>query len=235
MSVTWAVDRGRGPVGPGADVQVAAASTIKIVVATCLWGEVERGGLDADAPAPPVPVVGDGALLDVLPGLELTLAHLCTLMLAVSDNAATNALLELLGIEAVNAEAERLGLQATRVARAMHDADAIAAGRDNLTSAGDLAHACRVLADPLQVSRRVAWRVLEGLRASQHLDILGEICPPDRLLACKRGFNERASHDCGLVETQSGPVGVAVCSSPPAAPDALREAARRALATVDVP
>ena len=141
----------------------------------------------------------------------------------------------MLGFEAVNTEAERLGLQATRVAREMQDADAIAAGQDNLTSAGDLAHACRALADPGLVPRRVAWRVLDGLRASEHLDILGEICPADRLLACKRGFNDRASHDCGLVETESGPVGVAVCSSPPAAPDALREAARRALATVDVP
>jgi len=217
------------------DVQVAAASTIKLVVATCLWGEVARGRLDADASAPTLPVVGDGALLDVLPGIEPTLAHLCTLMLAVSDNAATNALLDLLGLDAVNAEAARLGLRSTRIVRAMHDLDAIAGGRDNRTSAGDLARACRALADESLVPRRTAWRVLEGLRASQHLDVIGEVCPAGRLLACKRGFNDQASHDCALVESREGPVGVAVCSSPPAASDALREAARRALATVGVP
>ena len=40
-------------------------------------------------------------------------------MLAVSDNASTNVLLELLGFDAVAAEVERLGLTDTRVRRAM--------------------------------------------------------------------------------------------------------------------
>ena len=46
-------------------------------------------------------VVGDGAVLDVLPGLRASLAHLATLMLCVSDNAATNVLIDRLGFEPI--------------------------------------------------------------------------------------------------------------------------------------
>jgi hypothetical protein len=81
------------------------------------------------------------------------------------------------------------------------------------------------------VPRPVADLVLAGLRASEHRDILGEVVSPDRYLGSKRGFNDAASHDCGLVAAEGGPVAVAVCSSPPAAPDALRAAARAALAS----
>ena len=76
--------------------------------------------------------------------------------------------------------------------------------------------------------------ILDALGASQHLDILGEVATPGALRASKRGTTERAEHDCGLLGGPSGPVGVAVCSSPPASPDALRRAARAALAEAGV-
>jgi beta-lactamase class A len=170
----------------------------------------------------------------VLPGLRPTIGQLSTLMLAVSDNAATNALIERVGLAAVEAEGARLGLRATRVRRRMIDPDAVAAGRDNVTSAGDLAALCRALADPARVPRPAAWRTLEGLRAGQHLDLLGEVVPQEAVLGLKRGWNDDASNDCALVLAPSGPVGLAVCSSPPAAPDALRRAAREALATAGI-
>jgi beta-lactamase class A len=228
VPISWAVDRGAGPVGVGVDVVVPAASTIKVLIALALWREIGEGRLD-ETVSLAVPVVGDGSLLDHLPGFQPTLAQLSTLMLAVSDNAATNALLALLGDAAIAAEARRLGLTATAVRRPMLDAEAVRAGRDNVTSAGDLARLCRALGEPALVPRRAAWRVLAGLAASEHRDVLGEVAPEGTLLGLKRGFNDQASLDCGLVELRGGAAGVAVCSAPPAAPDALRRAAREAL------
>ena len=49
----------------------------------------------------------------------VTLADCALLMLAFSDNAATNVLLERLGLAAVNEEAARLGCERTEVRRPM--------------------------------------------------------------------------------------------------------------------
>jgi beta-lactamase class A len=223
VAVTWAVDSGDGPEGVGCDVIVPAASTIKIVIALALFRALDEGRVDGRATLV-VPIAGDGALLDHLPGFDPTPRQAVTLMLAVSDNAATNALIELLGYDAVNDEAARLGLTSTVLRRRMLDVDAIAAGVDNVTSAGDLARVCHLLAAPGNAP------VLSGLAATEHRDLLGEVAPRDVLVGVKRGFNDQANHDCGLVRTPHGAVGLAVCSSPPASPDALRRAAREALA-----
>ena len=75
-----------------ADVVMPAASTVKVLISAAMWCAVEEGALDAgsrlmagEAPAP-----GGGGLLESLDrGTALTLADLDILMLAVSDNAAT--------------------------------------------------------------------------------------------------------------------------------------------------
>ena len=85
---------------------VPAASTIKLFVASAFW----RSGLD---PAEPV----------VVPAVSWSptpcLGRLRSSSAGVSDNAATNVLLEYLGFDAVNEEAVRLGCERTEVRRLM--------------------------------------------------------------------------------------------------------------------
>ena len=228
MSVSWAVEWGDGRAGVDADRIVPAASTIKVLLALAAGRRFADGRLDPGEVVAAIPVAGDGALLDALPGLRPRLDHLVTLALAVSDNAATNVLLDRIGLDEVTAEGQELGLRHTRVSRRMLNWDAAAAGRDNLTTAADLARLLRALVDGT-VPDAVAAPVLTALGASQHLDILGEIVPADAFLGNKRGFTDAANHDCGLVAADAGPIAVAVCSSPPASPDALRAAARAGL------
>ena len=54
-------------------------------------------------------------------------------MLAVSDNAATNALIEIVGMTRVNDLAARLGLARTVLRRTMMDVEAAERGDDNTT------------------------------------------------------------------------------------------------------
>ena len=91
----------------GGDRVVPAASTIKIFVASAFW----RSGLDPDERVEVPPAAWSVA--DLLAG-PLTLADCALLMLAFSDNAATNVLLERLGFDAVNDEAVRLGASGPR-------------------------------------------------------------------------------------------------------------------------
>jgi len=212
---TCAIDLRTGrTVGRDADVVMPAASTVKPLVSIALWRGVAAGTIDPRLriPAGELPVPGGGGLVESMDtATELCPADLDLLMLAVSDNAATNALLGLLGFDAVNAEADRLGLTGTRVRRLMGDEDAIAAGRENTTCAGDLARIVQVLATETH------RRTLAAMGQSHHRDIVPALLPDESLIiACKQGdLPGRVRHDMALVDDGERPVALAVCSEPP--------------------
>jgi hypothetical protein len=119
-----------------------AASTIKVLISAALWCAVEDGELAADRrlTAGEAPAPGGGGLLESFdPATALTVADLNVLMLALSDNAATNALIDVVGLDRVNQLAARLGLERTAVRRSMMDVEAAERGDDNVTCAGDMA------------------------------------------------------------------------------------------------
>jgi beta-lactamase class A len=74
-------------------------------------------------------------MLGLTPGVtRLTNRDLATIMIAVSDNAATNVLIERIGMDNVNATLQRLGLRHTRLQRKMMDLKAASEGRENLAT-----------------------------------------------------------------------------------------------------
>jgi beta-lactamase class A len=199
------------------DAVLPSASTIKLLVSMALWRAVHAGTLAAGrrfAAAAAAPV---GGLLQALdPATELTAADLDLLMLSVSDNAATNLLVELVGFDAVNAEAARLGLAATRLRRLMGDQHAIAAGRENTTSAADMAAVAAAL------WRERHARTLASLARSEHTDIIPRYLPAGCTVHCKQGELEgRVRHDVAVIDGGGRTVAMALLSSPPAAADAL--------------
>ena len=187
--ITWAASDGRES---GGDRVVPAASTIKIFIASAFW----RSGLDpgerVDIPRVP------WSLSDKLSG-PLTLGDCAFLMLAVSDNATTNVLLERVGFDAVNAEARRLGAERTQVRRRM-----IADGPENLTCAADLARGLAAVDEE---------RVLSAL-ACAHDSLLPYLLP-GRDVRVKTGELDTVYHEVALVDRS---LAVAVCSSPAASP-----------------
>ncbi|HEV8193455.1 MAG TPA: serine hydrolase, partial [Ktedonobacterales bacterium] len=120
-----------------ADEVFPAASLAKLPIAVELMRRADLGQFDLDErfDTSAEPRVGGGGVLDYLnPGVRLTLADLCTLMLIVSDNSAANFLLDLVGMGEVNETLSRLSLTHTRLARHFMDFAARAAHRDNMTS-----------------------------------------------------------------------------------------------------
>jgi beta-lactamase class A len=216
-----------------------AASTVKVLISAALWCAVEEGALDAgrrlaagEAPAP-----GGGGLLESFDrGTSLTLADLDILMLAVSDNAATNALMEVVGLDRVNALAARLGLTRTAVRRPMMDVEAAERGDDNTTCAGDMAALMAALGRAGEIPLRACRRVLHGLGQSHHTDVIARhLSAPGRVVACKQGMLASVLHDVALVEDGRGRVAMAVLSSPPAAAEGLARLAARIHAVVTAP
>jgi beta-lactamase class A len=199
--ITWAASDGRES---GGDRVVPAASTIKIFVVSAFW----RSGLDPSerVEVPPVP----WSLADKLAG-PLTLADCALLALAVSDNAATNVLLQRLGFDAVNDEARRLGADRTEVRRLM-----ISDGPENLTCARDLALGLASVDDD---------RVLDALACSK--DSLLPYLLPGRDVRVKTGELETVYHEVALVDRT---LAIAVCSQPAASPSEVASVAARIVA-----
>ncbi len=96
------------------------ASVMKVPVLLEALRQCQRGELDLHAPIAPEPedfVEGSGLLQHLTPDLALPLQDVLTFMIIVSDNIATNRVLRLVGIAAVNELCRELGLQATTVHR----------------------------------------------------------------------------------------------------------------------
>jgi beta-lactamase class A len=188
-----------------ADVQLPAYSTIKVLLAAAFWRMAERGELEPAQPCelePGACVGGSGVLRGLRHPARLSLADVLHLALVVSDNDAANLVAAVVGFDRVNALAEELGLGRTRMQRLMLDQDAVAAGRENVTSAGDLAWLLEQLAGGETLEPAAGARVLESLELQEHLDGIARYLPADALYAGKCGDDApvgRYAHDCALV------------------------------------
>jgi beta-lactamase class A len=216
-----------------ADVVLPAASTIKVLVSAAFWTAAERGELDPGlrVAVRATPAPGGGGLLEsVHPETAPALADLDLLMLAVSDNAATNVLIDAVGMARVNALAAALGLAGTRLRRRMMDTDAAARGEDNTTSAADMVALLAALATPGAIPDSARRRVLAGLAQSQHTDIVPRYLPVAGrcVIASKQGELEHVRHDVALIDEGDRRVAIAVLSSPAGAAEGLARVAAAA-------
>jgi beta-lactamase class A len=187
------------------DVQLPACSTIKVLLAAAFWRAVERGELSEAEPytfQPWSSVGGGGVLRGFRHTAKLALADYAHLMLAVSDNDATNIVAGFVGCDRVNDLAAELGLRQTAMRRLMMDADAVAAGRDNYTSAADLATLLEELATGETLGPAVAGPVWASLERQEHLDGIARYLPATASYAGKCGDDspaDRYAHDCALI------------------------------------
>ncbi|PYS84464.1 MAG: serine hydrolase [Acidobacteria bacterium] len=104
----------------GGDERVRTASTIKIAVMIEAYARVAEGRAkwtDELVLTKEKKVSGSGILQEFSDGLHLTLRDAVTLMMVLSDNTATNLVIDVLGADAVNARMQSLGMTETRLMR----------------------------------------------------------------------------------------------------------------------
>lgn len=116
----------------------AQASSIKITVLANLYLQAQQGNLKVSDSytVQASDLVPDSDIMNGLtPGVtRLTLRDLATMMVAVSDNAATNVLIDRVGMANVNVMLDSLGLVHTRLRRKMMDLQAAKEGRENIST-----------------------------------------------------------------------------------------------------
>jgi beta-lactamase class A len=116
----------------GGDDQVPTASTIKLAIMVEAFSRVAEGKAkwtDELVLTREKKVGGAGILPEFADGLRLTLRDGVTLMMVLSDNTATNLVIDVLTADAVNARMESLGLKETRLMRRVFGGGESVAGR----------------------------------------------------------------------------------------------------------
>jgi beta-lactamase class A len=116
------------------------ASSIKLAVLYELYRQAEEGRVDlGELTRPPVPRVRGGGVLQQLGDeVSLTWRDVAVLMMGWSDNAATNVLIDRVGMDAVNRRLDSLGLRATRLRRKMMDLEAARRGDENVSTPAEM-------------------------------------------------------------------------------------------------
>ena len=193
---------------------LAAASLIKLPLLVHALSEVAQRRLDLgerylmnDADR-----VGGSGILHVLSGgLSLTLHDLLTLMIVVSDNTATNLVIEILGVDAVNAFMQSLGMAQTKLVGKLQLSEAEQnevqrRGERNATCAADMLGLLVRLERRELLPDALTDTALSILKKQQFTEALARYLPTDAelhanpvVVASKSGCLRGLWHDAGIV------------------------------------
>jgi beta-lactamase class A len=189
-----------------------AASLIKLPILASFRDAVEAGSIDPmerTTVAAHARVEGTGVLKALAPGLTPTWEDLATLMITVSDNVATNLLIDRLGMDHIGRWIAGAGLTDTRLERRMMDRSAMSAGRSNWTSAADIETLLAAVVAGTCVSRDASAGMRRAFEAQQIQDRLARRLPEGVTVANKTGNFADVLHDAGILAWPGGTLVVA--------------------------
>ena len=198
------------------DMPLVSASMIKLLVLAEFLDEVEAGTLSMDDTytlAADDIVGGTGSVQSAAVGTVYTLGELARLMICDSDNVATNILIERMGMDAINAQAEKLGLENTHLSRLMMSDDAQVGHVENAMSATDAANMLARIWRGQLVSEQASAFALEALEAQTDSSGIAQGLPRDVMFAHKTGTLSQVKNDAGIVEIEGKPYVLAVFCS----------------------
>ena len=205
-----------------ADLVFPAASSIKLPLLLELYRQEERGRRGASGVArlsdayvfDPKDLVDDSRVMAGLtPGVtRLTNRDLAQLVVAVSDNAATNVLIARVGMERVNAMLKELGLTETRLRRKMIDLEAARRGDENVATPRQLAELLRLLHAGRLLAAGLTKDFLALLATAKDSPI-PKLLPPDVTVADKPGELDAVRTDSGIVFARNRPFALSVMTS----------------------
>ena len=195
------------------DAVLPAPSLIKVPVMVAAFTAVDRGELrlaDTIVLRARDKTGGSGILRYRANGTVWTVAELLRLMIAKSDNTATDMLIARLGRERINARMRELGLTATRVRRNILDFAALRRGRENTTSAYEMAQLLELIYRGRAASPASCRAMRDILLAQEFNDRIPRFLPEGVAVAHKTGTMDRLTHDAGIIYVPGGGAFIAV-------------------------
>jgi len=184
------------------------ASSIKIAVLANLYLQAQQGKLkltEEYVVRQEDLVSGSDIMLGLTPGqTRLTLRDLATMMVAVSDNSATNILIRRVGMENVNAMLDSLGLHATRLRRQMMDLKAAGEGRENVSTPREMMTLLETIYRGKLLNKEMTADFIKMLSTHKESSLLQGL-PDDVAAANKPGELEAVRNDSGIVLLKGRP------------------------------
>jgi beta-lactamase class A len=185
------------------------ASTIKLLILATAYVTEERrpGTLEQTMVFRRGDLIGGSDFMSgVSNGKRFTIAELIVPMIRVSDNTASNMLIEYFGIPAINAVGARAGMRHTRLARHFLDYAAIAHDNRNVSTPADMGRLLYLIESgaregtPTIVSARHCRRMVAIMLGQTDRDGIPAALPPGVAVANKTGAIDGTRNDVAIVE-----------------------------------
>ena len=209
--------------GHNADAVMPTASLIKFPVMVATYRLVDEGKVKLDEmltlrDADKVP--GSGVLTNHFSGgVQLSLRDTVRLMIAFSDNTATNLVLEKIGLKTTADTMEQLGFPHTKIhAKVFRGDTSIFPERSKQFGLGsttpqDMVKLLEMLHEKKLASASSCDAMLQHLQACEDKDKLVRDLPAGTKVAHKTGSVNAVRTDAGILFTPSGPIAICVLTS----------------------
>ena len=213
----------------GADAKVRTASTIKLPILCALESLVAAGKTSWATPIAlraEDRVTGSGVMGELSPGATLPLRDIATLMIIVSDNTATNLVIDHITADAVNDYMDTLGLASTRSMRKVRGDGTQLKPAEGWSRAGKLKENERyglgsstpremvTLLEMLEqgkiVNAAASKDVIGILKRQQFKTGIGRRVGSDVEVASKSGSLDALRSDVGIAYTKGGRIAMAI-------------------------
>jgi beta-lactamase class A len=202
------------------DNRVRTASTIKIAVMIEAFARVNEGKAkwtDEIVLTKEKKVSGSGILFELSDNLHLTLRDAVNLMMMLSDNTATNLVLDVLTTDAVNARMESLGFKNIKINRKVMSGGESQAGKDPENKKYGLGfatpHEMVLVMEKLErgeiISAAVSKEMIELMKREQGRYAIGRSLW-DLPMASKYGALDRLRSSIAIVYSKKGKIAMAI-------------------------
>lgn len=202
------------------DERVRTASTIKIAVMIEAFARVAEGKAkwtDEVVLTKEKKVSGSGILGELSDGLRFTLRDAVNLMMILSDNTATNLVLDVLTTDAVNARMESLGFKQIKINRKVGSGGESAAGKDpenkkfglGVATPREMLLVMEKLERGEVISAAASKEMIELMKREQGRNAIGRSLS-NVPMASKYGALDRLRSAVGILYTKKGKIAMAI-------------------------
>jgi len=208
---------------------VRTASTIKLPIFCAVHQLAAEGKLRFDEPLilrEEDKVSGSGVIREFASGTRLTVRDVCHVMIVISDNSATNMIIDRITADYVNAQCDRWGLPATRSMRKVRGDGAqlkAATGHSKAgllpenqryglgsSTAAEMVKLLEMLERGEIVSREASKDIIEVMKRQQYKDGIGRRLDAVMPVASKSGSLDALRSDVGIAYTRAGRMAIAI-------------------------
>jgi beta-lactamase class A len=197
-----------------ADRAFPSASVIKVPLVMTLYADATEGRIDLERRLRVEERVdGSGVLRDMRDVTDVSLRDLAALTMILSDNTATNLVIDAVGVERVAARLGEWGCRTTALRRRMYDFESAKRGLENVATARELASLLAVLVEGRCVDRATSDAVLAVMERCADDTMLRRFLAPGTKVPSKSGTLDASRNDVAVLRGPERTVLVAAFTS----------------------